>query len=108
MIRLYRFGAVDELVAILRQEGASEALIQNSLAALSNLTTNSNIRDKLCEDFDILLTASDLFEVYADSEKVLLDLIFFVRNCLRAQPSMGMITHDKLPKILPGIKALAN
>ena len=65
-------------------DGASETLVQNSLAALSNFATDSKIRDYLLEEADLLKIVSDLFQIYADAEKVQLDLIFLVRNCLRA------------------------
>ena len=51
---------------------------------------------------------SDLFEIYADVETIQLDLIFLIRNCLRVQPAIKYITTKILPKVLPGIKALAN
>ena len=65
--QLYRLGAVDQLLANLRLEGASVSLVQNSVAALSNFATNPNLRDHLLKN-DLLRRLSDLFEVYADVE----------------------------------------
>ena len=82
-------------------------LLQTCLAALSNFATDPRIRDKIIEG-GLLIRVSDLFEIYADVETIQLDLIFFVRNCLRTEPSIGQITLNRLPQILPAIRALTN
>mmetsp|Transcript_23277 Transcript_23277/g.31081 ORF Transcript_23277/g.31081 Transcript_23277/m.31081 type:complete len:116 (-) Transcript_23277:1155-1502(-) len=81
---IHRHGITDHLLSQLEMRtgpSANATITHYSVATLSNLVTHPKIRDE-CLEHGILMRASDLAEVFADSEGMQLDLLYLTRNCL--------------------------